>query len=173
MALVRGTTVVDDPWRMIREDEALPADEPAIVGKARYLAERDALVGRNAPLGLLIEAGEGLAGLNDADIARFALIALSFPKYTDGRAYSVARILRENHGFKGELRAVGNVLRDQIEFMHRCGFSSFEIEHEGTLKALVGGTIKTVDIHYQPAGREGRETVPDGTRPWLRATPVG
>jgi uncharacterized protein (DUF934 family) len=171
MALVRGTTIVDDPWRLLAADEALPVDEPVIIGKARYLAERDALERRKAPLGLLIEAGEGLAGLSAADIGRFALIALSFPKYTDGRAYSVARILRENHGFSGELRAVGNVLRDQIEFMRRCGFDTFDIAHESTLKAIVSGTIKTVDIHYQPAGLEARERVPAGTRPWLRATP--
>ena len=171
MALVRGTTIVDDPWRQLKADESMPADEPVIIGKARYLAERDALAGRNAPLGLLIEAGEGLTGLSPADIGRFALIALSFPKYTDGRAYSVARILRENHGFSGELRAVGNVLRDQIEFMRRCGFETFDIAHEGTLRAIVNGSIKTVDIHYQPAGLEGRERVPAGTRPWLRATP--
>jgi uncharacterized protein (DUF934 family) len=171
MALVRGTTVVDDPWRALEADEVLPADEPVIIGKARYLAERDALAGSNAPLGLLIEAGEGLAGLGDADIGRLALIALSFPKYTDGRAYSVARMLRETHGFAGELRAVGNVLRDQIELMRRCGFNTFDITHEGTLKALVSGAIKTVDMHYQPAGLEGRETVPAGTRPWLRAAP--
>ena len=54
MALVRGTTVVDDPWRALEADEVLPADEPVIIGKARYLAERDGLAGRNAPLGLLI-----------------------------------------------------------------------------------------------------------------------
>src|SRR5262245_52902852 len=63
MALVRGTTIVDDPWRTLDADKVLPADEPVIVGKARFLAERDALAGRNAPLGILIEAGEGLAGL--------------------------------------------------------------------------------------------------------------
>src|SRR5436189_224430 len=76
MALVKSGVIVDDPWRLAAPDEPLPADEPVIISKARYLAGRDALQGRNAPLGLLIEAGEGLADLKDADIARFSLIAL-------------------------------------------------------------------------------------------------
>ena len=151
MALfVNGTLVGEDAWTPAPADAAIPADRPVIVGKARYLAEREALASRNAPLGLRIEAGEDLDGLED-DIARFALVVMRFPKYTDGRGYSIARLLRERHGFTGELRATGDVLRDQIPYMRRCGFDSFEITHEPTIRAFSEGRVRGVGHHYQPS----------------------
>ena len=64
------------------------------------------------------------------------MIALEFPTFKDGRAYSTARLLRERHGFRGELRAVGNVLRDQLSFMHRCGFNAFEVDGDDAAEKL-------------------------------------
>ena len=81
------------------------------------------LAGRNAPLGLHLDAGERIDDIA-ADLAHFSLIALAFPKFSDGRAFSTARLLREKHGYAGELRAVGNVLSDQIPLMRRVGFDS-------------------------------------------------
>ena len=137
-------------WTPAPADGPIPADRPVIVGKARFLAERDSLASRNAPLGLRLEAGEDLDGL-EADIGRFALVVVRFPKYTDGRGYSLARLLRERHGFTGELRATGDVLRDQIPYMRRCGFDSFEITHEPTVRALAEGRVRGVSHHYQPS----------------------
>lgn len=151
MALfVNGTLVGEDAWTPAPADGDIPADRPVIVGKARYIAEREALDSRNAPLGLRIEAGEDLDGL-EGDIGRFSLVAVRFPKYTDGRGYSIARLLRERHGFTGELRATGDVLRDQIPYMRRCGFDSFEVSHEPTVRALAEGRVRGVTHHYQPA----------------------
>jgi phosphoadenosine phosphosulfate reductase len=145
------------------DGEALP-DAPVIVPKKRWLAERDALAVRNAPLGLLLTAGEAIDDIA-ADLDRFALIALDFPKFSDGRAFSTARLLREKHGFAGELRAVGNVLADQIPFMRRVGFTAFEVTHGPTRRALTEGCIAEVTLHYQPAGPAD---APAGARPWLR-----
>ena len=145
-------------------DTALP-DGPAIVSKKRWLAERELLSHRNAPLGLLIEAGESIDDIA-ADLPRFALIALSFPKFRDGRAFSTARLLREKHGFAGELRAVGNVLSDLIPFMRRVGFDAFEVTHAPTRRALSAGRIPEVALHYQPAAPS--EPPAAGPRPWLR-----
>lgn len=170
MALYRnGSFVTDDPWRILGADEPVPPAGPVALPKARFLAEREALVGRNAPLGVVIEAGEGLDGLED-DIHRLSLIVLTFPKYTDGRSYSTARILRERFSYRGELRATGNVLRDQLRFMVRCGFDALEIVHEGTIAALKEGRIKLVSLHYQPASRD--EDIPPvaGGRPWRRCS---
>ena len=103
------------------------------------------------------------------DLSRFAIIALDFPKFSDGRAFSTARLLREEHGYAGELRAVGNVLADQIPLMRRVGFDAFEVTNVPTRRALTEGRIAEVTLHhYQPAG-----TVepPAGTRPWLRRKP--
>jgi uncharacterized protein (DUF934 family) len=140
-----------DAWRAAPEDGDLP-NGPLVVSKKRWLADREALVGRNAPLGLRLEPSEALDELAD-DLRRLALIALSFPKFSDGRAFSTARLLREKHGFAGELRAVGNVLADQIPFMRRVGFDSYEVDHAPTRKALTEGRIAEVSLHYQPGER--------------------
>ncbi|MHB2168902.1 DUF934 domain-containing protein [Alsobacter sp. R-9] len=150
MALFGRDGFGEDAFIPVPDGEPVPTDRPAIVSKTRWLAQRDQLGARNAPLGLMLEAGEDLDGI-EADVGRFALVALRFPRYTDGRAYSTARLLRERHAFAGELRAVGDVLHDQIPFMRRCGFDSFEITHEPTIRALREGRVRGVAHHYQPA----------------------
>lgn len=170
MALYKnGSFVDDDPWRILGADEALPAEGPVALPKARFIAERDGLAGRNAPLGVVIEAGEGLDGLED-DIDRLSLVVLTFPKYTDGRNYSTARILRERFGYRGELRATGNVLRDQLRFMLRCGFDALEVTHEGTIAALSDGRINLVSLHYQLASRDEAAPPTAGGHPWRRSS---
>jgi phosphoadenosine phosphosulfate reductase len=152
-----------DAWTTWDGEAALP-DGPLILPKKRWLAERERLAARNAPLGLLIAPGEAIDDIA-ADLPHFALIALSFPKFTDGRAYSVARLLREKYGFAGELRAVGNVLTDQIQLMCRVGFDSFEVAHAPTRRALAEGRIREVNLYYQPTGTDAP---PAAARPWLR-----
>lgn len=170
MPIFRGHGFAPEEWTMAADEAPLP-DGRAIVSKTRFIAERGALVGRNAPLGLVLRSGETLDGLED-DIERFALIVLDIPKYTDGRSYSTARLLRERYKYEGELRASGDVLRDQIMFLHRVGFDSFDVTHVGTIAALRDGKITLVRNHYQPAAREDEETAP-GPRPWLRISPRG
>lgn len=170
MPLFKNGAFVDDPWQTLADDVAVPADRAVIVSKARYLAERDVLAGRNAPLGLLLQPGEGLEEI-EADLPRFAVIALAFPKFNDGRSYSVARLLRERHGFAGELRATGNILRDQVNFLHRCGFDALDVTHPGTIAALESGAITFVHRHYQPAAIDAAEVGPPADRPRLRVTP--
>jgi uncharacterized protein (DUF934 family) len=143
-----------DAWQNM-PDDGEPSVGPVIVSRKRWLAERDALAARNAPLGLRLEPGESLDEVA-ADLSRFALIALSFPKFSDGRAFSTARLLREKYGFAGELRAVGNVLADQITYMRRVGFDSYEVVHAPTRKALAAGRIAEVTLVYQPGERGQR-----------------
>lgn len=83
-------------------------------------------------------------------LARLRLIALEFPKFSDGRAYSQARLLRGRLGYRGELRATGGVLQDQIAFMLRCGFDSFESEQPGFGEALAKART-LFSVVYQPA----------------------
>jgi uncharacterized protein (DUF934 family) len=152
-----------DAWIRVGSEGDIP-DGPALLSKKRWLAERAGLSARNAPLGLQLEPGETLEDIA-ADLPRFALIALNFPKYSDGRAFSIARLLREKWSFAGELRAVGNVLNDQVAFMRRVGFDTLEVTHAPTRRALIEGRIAEVSLHYQPAGIA---EPPAGTRPWLR-----
>jgi uncharacterized protein (DUF934 family) len=152
-----------DAWVHAVDGEPLP-DAPVMLPKKRWLAERDALAGRSVLLGLCLDAGEGIDDIA-ADLPRFSLIALAFPKFSDGRAFSTARLLRDKHGYAGELRAVGNVLSDQIPFMRRVGFDALEVSHAPTRHALAEGRVAEMTLHYQPTA-VGEP--PAGTRPWLR-----
>ncbi len=98
-------------------------------------------------------------------------MALAFAKFADGRAFSYARLLRDRYGFNGELRAIGDVLIDEIPLMLRCGFDSFDVTNAPTLKALEAGRLPGPPIHYQP-GSGGDET-PAGVRPWRTVSARG
>jgi len=158
MALLRNARIERDDWMFVGDDQPIPSSGPVVVSLARYRAERDRLDRRPDPLGLRLESDEtprGLAG----GARRFALICLDFPKFTDGRPYSAARLLRERYGFRGELRATGNVLRDQLGFMRRCGFDSFEIpDGARALKWLAA--LREISVHMQPAADGPRHPRP-------------
>jgi phosphoadenosine phosphosulfate reductase len=153
-------------WVAATDDGPLP-NSPVIVSKKRWLAERSSLANRKAAVGLKLEPGETLDDIT-ADLAQFSVIALNFPRFNDGRAFSTATLLREKYGFVGELRAVGNVLSDQIPLMRRVGFDTFTVTHVPTRRALLEGRIADVRLHYQPSVVI---EPPAGTRPWLRRTP--
>lgn len=147
--LLKNGQIVADPWRKLADDEPVPPDHPVLVSLERWQAERDVLLARNAPLGVRLANNQPVAALA-ADIGRLELIALDFPKFNDGRAYTQARMLRERYGFRGELRATGNVLRDQFFFMQRCGFDAFE-PAKGDAAAAWRAALGEFDIVYQPA----------------------
>jgi uncharacterized protein (DUF934 family) len=129
MPLIKDGRVIPDPWIPVGDDAPLPATGAVIVTLPRFRAETQALWGRGAPLGVRLKSGE-LAHEIGADAGQLGLIALEFQTFRDGRPYSTARLLRQRWGFTGELRAVGDVLRDQLLFMHRCGFDAFEVADE-------------------------------------------
>jgi uncharacterized protein (DUF934 family) len=126
MPLIKTGDVVADPWKPVDETQPLPPSGPIVVSLARWETDRDALVARGGPLGIRLKSHERVEAIVP-DLGCFALIVLEFPSFRDGRPYSSARLLRERYYFSGELRAAGDVLRDQIQFMHRCGFDAFEI----------------------------------------------
>lgn len=171
MTLFQNGVEVDDDWTRVADGDALPESGKVILSKARLLADRESLRGRNAPFGLALASGESLDGIED-DLTRLSLVVLDIPRYADGRLYSIARLLRERHGFSGEIRAAGDVLRDQIMFLHRVGVDAFDVTHPGTVAALRAGTIVAPTNHTQPAARETEEHRPGG-RPWRRTSPAG
>ena len=128
--IIRDGIVVADAWTLIpaAEDGAAVALPPGklIVPLNVWLAQRDALLERQQALGVWLDSNQAPAELADA-INRFALIAVNFPKFTDGRGYSIAALLRGRYGFKGELRAIGDVLRDQLFYLQRVGFNAFAV----------------------------------------------
>lgn len=161
----RDGRFVADEWVLLEDADAVPADGPVFVSLSRWKAERERLAGRNAALGVVIRAGEKVEELA-ADLDRFAEIAIEFPAFSDGRGYSTARMLREEYGYNGTIRAIGDVLIDQIALMRRCGVDAFVVSHAPTRARLEQARVPEVTLYYQPTG-SGRQ-VPAGTRPWAR-----
>ena len=150
MPLIKGGRFVTDPWRPLADDEPVPAEpQPVTISAARWFKERDALAVAPAQLGLRIPNDMPVAKLA-ADLERVALIVLNFPKFTDGRAYSQARLLRGRYHFAGELRADGEVLRDQLLFMRRVGFDAFAVSERAHFENWLHA-FREIDVFYQPA----------------------
>ena len=154
MPLLKDGQIVADRWQVVADGEPLPPAVPVLVPFARWQAERDTLIRRNAPIGVRLSNTQDL-GQVAPDLALFELIALEFPKFIDGRAFTQGRLLRERYGYKKELRAVGNVLRDQLQFMHRCGFDAFEIDSPNAVE-LWQAAMAEIDVFYQPAADDVR-----------------
>jgi uncharacterized protein (DUF934 family) len=115
---------VDDRFTTLADDQPMPHGD-VIISATRFQAEGEGLFADGRAIGVRIEAGEAVDSLA-YDLPRLAVVALVFPRFRDGRAYSSARLLRERYAYKGEVRAVGDVLREQARFMVRCGFDAFE-----------------------------------------------
>lgn len=147
MPLIKEGVLAEDQWQSPADEDDLP-EGPVIVSLDRWQVERETLEARNTPIGLRLQSDQTPALVAD-DLDRFSVIALEFPKFNDGRAYSYARLLRERYGFKGELRAVGNVLRDQFLLMQRCGFDAFEVANEAAA-AEWERAISEISVTYQP-----------------------
>ncbi|WP_181699561.1 DUF934 domain-containing protein [Chthonobacter albigriseus] len=152
-----------DGWHRLADDEAIPADGRVLLSTRRFLAEAAAGTIGNKPVGVLVEPADRVAELAP-HLDLLSVIAVDFPKYNDGRGFSHAAQLARL-GFAGELRAVGNVLIDQIAFMRRLGFTAFEVTHAVTRRYLIQGKDPAPRHYYQPAVRD---EPPAGTRPWLR-----
>ena len=145
--LLKDGAVAENPWQTVEDDAATVPEGPVIVGLARWRRERDALSARNTPLGVRLASNQ-LAGEIAADLERFSLVALDFPVFRDGRAFSTARELREHHSFTGEIRAVGHVLPDQYQFLVRTGFNSVEVAESANI-ASWRHALTEISVAYQ------------------------
>jgi uncharacterized protein (DUF934 family) len=163
MPLLKHGRVAEDIWVKVEDGGYLPDEQPALISHARWEAEKSELQKRNAPLGILLPNDLDMLTFGEA-AGRFELIALNFPKFSDGRAYSQARLLRERFGYRGELRATGNVLRDQLLLMHRAGFDTFEVASKSAsgpdAAEIFAKALSTLSVFYQPTG-DGRITARD------------
>lgn len=138
-----------DRWLTLDDEQAVPADTPIIVSLPRWQAQRDVLLSGAPAVGVYLDNTENVEALGRNDFDGVSLIALNFPAFTDGRAYSQARLLRERLGFTGTLRACGEVLHDQLFYMLRCGFDSFEMPSNLKQEQLEN-VLKTFSVAYQP-----------------------
>lgn len=126
MKIIRDRAIVDDDFVHVTSEAEQPTDARPIVPLADFVKARETLLARHVAIGVRVKSDKLPSDI--PDLERLALIAIEFPKFTDGRGYSVARMLRQRHGFRGELRAVGWVLRDQLLYLERCGFNAFELQ---------------------------------------------
>ena len=150
--VIRGRRVENDVWRAIglapHEDvtQAL-AQGPVLVPLAYWKEHRDLLAARRQPFGVWLAPADDPAAIAD-DLGRFSVVAVHFPKFTDGRGYSTAALLRTRYGYRGELRAFGDVGRDQLFYLARCGFDSFKLAPQHDPEAALA-SFTDFSVRYQ------------------------
>ena len=155
MPLVKQGKITTDLFVHVADGAELPGDGAVFVSAARFLEDPEAVLKSAGKVGVIWPNNRDLDDLVPY-LDRLAAVALVFPSFRDGRAYSQARLLRERHGYDGEMRATGQVLRDQFVFMSRAGFDAFEVKKDADADAFAE-TVKRYSVFYQPTG-DGRVT---------------
>jgi uncharacterized protein (DUF934 family) len=153
--LIKSGAYTADTFTPVTDDAPLP-DGAVIVSLARFEKERDTLLAHNTPIGVRLKSDENPEALGDA-VGRLSLVALEFPKFRDGRAFSWARILRTRLNFTGEIRAVGDFLYDQVNYQHRTGFDAWEVPDTFTLEQFHRALTEMTNV-YQPSA-DGKKTI--------------
>lgn len=149
-----GKRIENDPWIFLADGEDGPETGDIVVPLHRFLVEREALLARaSGRLGVLIGSACQIEDVAQ-DLGRFALVAVAFPAFRDGRGFTTARLARERYGFNGELRAVGDVLPDLLFYMMRCGFNSFTLRSPHPEEDFAQA-VRAFSISYQGAS-DGR-----------------
>ena len=153
--IIKHGQIVDDNWQVIKlaegetpESAPLPG-ENIIVPLTVWQARKKEILGHGAPFGVWLDSHEEPEALA-ADLPHVTLIAVNFPKFADGRGYSTARLLRERYEYQGELRAIGDVLQDQLFYMKRCGFDTFAVRADKDIQAALAG-LNDFSETYQAA----------------------
>jgi uncharacterized protein (DUF934 family) len=155
MPLVKNGKISTDPFVHVADDEAVPEGGAVLISAKRFLEDPALFAARVGETGVIWPNNRDLDDLVP-HLGQVVVVALVFPSFRDGRAYSQARLLRERYGYKGELRATGQVLRDQFVFMLRAGFDAFEVKKETDAEAFTA-TVQRYSVFYQPTG-DGRIT---------------
>jgi uncharacterized protein (DUF934 family) len=152
--LIKGRAIIEDRWTLLREATSLadvPGETAVIVPLALWKSEHDALVTRK-DVGVWLKPDDD-PGVLAADIGSLPLIAIDFPKFVDGRGYSSARLLRDKYRFGGELRAIGDVLRDQLYYLRQCGFDAFAVRADRNFADAIGGLDDFSDNYQSTSAR--------------------
>ncbi len=151
MRVIKDKVVIDDDWQLVREldcSKAIPEGK-VILPFIDWQASRDELLKRDTEHAVWIDGDIEIETLHD-DLQHFSMIALDFPAFKDGRSYSHASILRNRFAYEGELRAIGDVLRDQLFYMQRCGINSFAVREDKDIEDALKG-LQDFTVRYQAA----------------------
>ena len=153
--LIKNAQIIDNHWPVLKpaageSAESLPLpDSPTLLPLALWLARKDEILARRTPFGVWLDSNEDPETLA-ADLEYFSVIGVNFPKFTDGRGYSTARLLRERYAYSGEIRAIGDVLQDQLFFMKRCGFDAYALREDKNIEAALS-SLNDFSESYQAA----------------------
>jgi len=149
--LIKDGQIIDNEWQRIDSNVALEAlpSTPVLVPMTFWHEHQTSLSNRVASIGLTLTSSDNLSELAGS-ISQFPVIEIYFPALTDGRGFSMARLLRERYGFAGELRAGGRFIRDQLCYLRRCGFSAFDFDDDTDLTASLNSLYDFTD-GYQPS----------------------
>ena len=154
--LIDRTGPIDDVWSWYGSDAGPEAPgtpgSHLILPLARWASDGESLIAGGAKVGICLEPADEPADIADA-LGRLDLVAVRFPAFTDGRGYSTARLLRQRYGWQGELRAVGDVLRDQMFYLARCGFSTFDLKDGESVAGALAGLGDFTEAYQAAADR--------------------
>jgi uncharacterized protein (DUF934 family) len=151
LRVIKDKRVVDDSWQWIQEvsaGQSLPEGN-VIIPFTYWQANREALLERTGQLGVCINGDDDTDEVAE-DLPCFDLLAIEFPAFKDGRGYSHARILRDHYHYQGDIRALGDVLRDQLFYMQRCGITSFCVREDTNIEEAIKG-LTDFSVKYQTA----------------------
>jgi uncharacterized protein (DUF934 family) len=148
--IIKVRSIVNDDWQLLRVEDVqtsgVPATGKVIVPLATWQEQKEALLARG-DVAVWLEAGEE-PELIATDLDKLPLVAINFPVFRDGRGYSYARELRQRYGYKGEVRAIGDVLQDQLFYMWRCGFDAFAVREDRDIHEALNG-LNGFSVTYQ------------------------
>ena len=147
--IIKDQQIVNDTWVHLTDEDELPNSGNIIISLQRWQTQQETLKEFAGQLGLKITGDIEMQSISK-ELYRFALVAIDFKEFKDGRGYSCARLLRQRYDYEGELRATGNILKDQIFYLHRCGFNAFEIDGDSDIRDAVK-SFADFTVTYQPA----------------------
>lgn len=145
--LIKDGQLQEDHWTLIDEDAPIPATGPVILPLALYQAQKSEWDATDRDIGVWLNDEQMAEDVIDS-LDKLALIALRFPKFADGRGFSKARLLRERYGYKGEIRAIGDFLPDQVFYMGRCGIDAFACRTEDEAMTALA-LLSPFSVRYQ------------------------
>ena len=158
MTLIVNGRVVTDHWVRLADEAPLPDGGHVIVSFARWQAEKSILCAFDLVCGVWLDSHQSSELLCD-DLDSLDLVALNFPAFADGRGFTSGRILRERYGFRGQIRATGAFILDQIDLLRRCGFDAFDTEKPEIIRGIMRNAPAQVRVYYQPGQDAQDETV--------------
>ena len=157
MQIIRERSISESPWRHVPEgtlalDTATELPAAVIVSLADWRLHKQELIRRGVRVGVRLTAADDVDAIT-GDLIDIGVVALEFESFTEGRPYTQARLLRERYGFRGEIRAVGDVSRDRLAFMERCGFDAYELRERDDLAGAITAFAEISDVYQSAADR--------------------